>query len=306
VTVFDDPNSTYVGLQQPPVTFPVNDTDFKTVANGFSSVTLVTAYPPAADPSFDFFRFDTTIQIPVYRFPTLDSLALTPVVTPAGPSAAAEWGSSVVVPIDSVLLHDGRLLHEAVDADGNTILEEPLPDGSLQDLPKLFRQLPDGRHRILRVEPGASRPRVLLDVYLRDGKPTAGGTDNHGAPRAGATSKAALPETPPRSAEQNNSASAEASPADSNASLSAAALGGAAWLALPHCDWEQTLDRALAGTGACRMSKPARIARRLRRRLAARSRDCMTPESLTRRVRVGGTVKVGGNSCDAGGGLPFC
>ncbi|MGQ0633411.1 MAG: hypothetical protein ACT4QC_02275, partial [Planctomycetaceae bacterium] len=271
VTEFDDPHSTFIGLQQPAVTFPINDTEFKTVANGWSSVTLTMGAPPTPYPSFDFFRFDAAISIPTALSRDFDSLAYTPVNQPP-PLLNSEWNPSVRSDVDSVILHRGTLVHEVIDADGSTIFKEALPDGAIRDVPKLLRQYPDGRHRILRFEPGETQPRVLIDVFLRDGKPDSGDAGRSEVPRSSATvSPQPAEATLPRSGERPvDRATSEASPtADSDNDLPYAALGAlCCWL--PQHDWEASLDELLTTRRKDRLSKPARIARRLRRRLAAR------------------------------------
>jgi len=52
------------------------------------------------------------------------------------------------------------------------IEDVPLPESDLDNLPQLFKSLPDGRYHIYLKEAGEERIRLLMDVDIRGGKAT--------------------------------------------------------------------------------------------------------------------------------------
>ena len=66
-----------------------------------------------------------------------------------------------------------------IGPDGSTQAEIALDQEVLDDLPgKLFGRLPDGRYIVQLQEPGEDTRRTIMDVQIRNGRPT----DNVGAP----------------------------------------------------------------------------------------------------------------------------
>jgi hypothetical protein len=65
----------------------------------------------------------------------------------------------------------------ASGAEGDDI-NVPDPDQALNDLPKLFSQLPDGRYRVYLSEDG--RTRLVIDVVVRQGRPVDPSEDSNG------------------------------------------------------------------------------------------------------------------------------
>jgi hypothetical protein len=68
-----------------------------------------------------------------------------------------------------------------LDADGKP-LQVNVPDTVLDNLSELFKNFPDGRYKISVIEPGEPRPRLLLDVNLRGGKPADDAEDGDKPP----------------------------------------------------------------------------------------------------------------------------
>lgn len=67
---------------------------------------------------------------------------------------------------------------------GNVIEDVPLQETDLDNLPKLFNSLPDGRYQIYLKEAGEERIRLLMDVDIRGGKATDVTEDQSNQPSA--------------------------------------------------------------------------------------------------------------------------
>jgi hypothetical protein len=157
----------------------------------------------------------------------------------------------------------------------------------LDDLPGLFRKLPDGHYKIMLKEPGERDPRLLLDINLRGGRPedstenvpeTPAGADEGAAPETGWL-PAPMDGLPAVIAALVGSAEELNSPeiaAENAINPPATVVGGTcAAAALASCvgrDWEDRVDEALADAGSQTLSKAARLVRRLRRPAAQRIR----------------------------------
>jgi hypothetical protein len=93
-----------------------------------------------------------------------------------------------------------EVILEVIDPNGNVTDRVVMDESVLDDLPGLFRKLPDGHYRIKLKEAGERAPRLLLDVTLRGGRPenTAEGEpeappgDGAGAPGADAVQEMGL------------------------------------------------------------------------------------------------------------------
>jgi hypothetical protein len=282
VTVHDDPNSTFIGLQQPPSTFPINATDFKTIANGQDAVLTFTNSPGEGLVSVGIFRLDTSVQIPQRLFPPLMMLLYTFDVSSVG-----SIGSSSLVEEAPTYLEarvDSRqALLVTVNTKGGESEPVVLDENVLDDLPGLFRRLPDGRYRLYLREVGEQRLRLLIDVNLRGGKPsddTEGGQDK--PPTAEVDTKEAALAAPStvddlafRPVEFTISHAAAALAHDRDSTDSA---GSITWTAsgetipaiaavlagIRQRSWDERRDEALGATGDDSLSTAARLARRVR------------------------------------------
>ncbi|MGQ0633081.1 MAG: hypothetical protein ACT4QC_00575, partial [Planctomycetaceae bacterium] len=311
VTEFDDPHSTFIGLQQPAVTFPINDTDFKTVANETAAVITFTNAPGEG---IEFIRIDTTLKIPILLFPPLETLVYTPDAVPAA-SNQTEESTSVVSKVDAASLRVRQVFLVVLNAAGEELNRALVDEDVLDDLPGFFRRLPDGRYQVLLKDPGEREARLLIDVTLRGGKPADDSEGNLDKPpteqapapvdsQALPADSAALtaPPSDAGAAEPVPNAAAASDPGPalgvSHTSIerahrlaaafdaidwrrpttgwASAAAGGLALAAvLGQRDWEERVDRALAGPEAGRLSKGARLARRLRRQLRGDGRHAL-------------------------------
>ncbi len=76
----------------------------------------------------------------------------------------------VTAPSEVKVIEVRQLVLNVIAPDG-TVQPVPMSIEVLNDLPSLFKQLPDGRYRLQLTEPGSSQQRVVIDVELRDGRP---------------------------------------------------------------------------------------------------------------------------------------
>jgi hypothetical protein len=184
-----------------------------------------------------------------------------------------------------------------LDPNGKKTDEVEMQEKVLEDLPALFRQLPDGQYQILLKEPGETEQRLLMEFKVRGGKPedVSEGADEaalgaeQGAleiPTAPTTDTAesgepALPgvgAVPAAAGVVNTDSSdvlREARSEDSKTGARAFFAAGA----LASCAagaWEERVDSALAEIGSNSLSKAARLARRLRRPVAADANHRLT------------------------------
>ncbi|HTI50846.1 MAG TPA: hypothetical protein VL475_07845, partial [Planctomycetaceae bacterium] len=287
VTVYDDPNSTFIGLQQPPSTFPINATDFKTIANGQDTVLTFTNSPGEGLVSVGIFRLDTTVQITQRLFPpvtmllyTFDSAGLASV----GSSSLVEEAPTYL----EALVETRQVLLVTVNAKGAESDPVVLDENVLDDLPGLFRRLPDGRYRIYLREVGEQRVRLLIDVNLRGGKPsddTEGGQDK--PPTAESDAKEAAFSGPAivddlawvtipaneqalapiaQIAVGTESADGDISIDPEESIPAAATMLAALGRRRP---WDERVDEALGEARCASLSKAARLARRVRGRSIA-------------------------------------
>ena len=119
-------------------------------------------------------RIDTTPQVPHLVFPTPAP------VTAAPPPTVVSFTNSLVI-------QSGGNMEEATDSEERVvILRVVLPSGKegeavrfpesqLDDLQAVFKKLRDGRYRIYLFEPDTQQLRLVMDVNIREGKPTAPG-----------------------------------------------------------------------------------------------------------------------------------
>jgi hypothetical protein len=307
VTVVDDRNSTFDGLQQQAATFPINPTDFKTIAEGFDSVLTFTNSPGEGFASVGIFRLDTTVQITQRFFPPVTPLLYTFDVVGLSSIDSGGFGREAPTYLEAVI-EARQVLLVTVNPQGVESDPVVLDEGVLDDLPGLFRRLPDGHYRIYLREIGEQRVRLLIDVNLRGGKPADDSETGQDKPP---TAAAEIDDTGVRTADRERSVEAvdhvavNASTSDekftsitqaaSDEEFSSAdalllsadcdvheqksrfALGSVSPLAVGAAvvgvvgggrSWAEKVDTALGSERVVEFSRAGRLARRVRRRFA--------------------------------------
>ncbi len=170
VTVFDDPHSSFTGLQQPPIVIPLNPTDTKTIVNGATSVTTQSTIPGEG---LNFFIniAQIAIVIPQLNLTPPNMLVFTPVavVPQVAQTEAAEETQHV---FEETAVEERQVILKVLDPTGKVTDTVVMDESVLDDLPGLFKKLPDGHYQIFLKEPGEEGERLLLDVMLRGGKPS--------------------------------------------------------------------------------------------------------------------------------------
>jgi len=291
VHVDDDPNISFTGQHQPAVTTPISTTDTHTVGNDFQEVHTVINTPGSGN--FFIPIASIAVVVPVLTYTPVNALAFTP-VTPPVQLQQAQVGEVQVAVFESTAAEERQVILQVMSPDGKVSEEVSMNEQVLDDLPKLFRQLPDGHYKIFVKEPGESGKRLLLDLSLRGGKPADDSTGGQDKPPT--VEDEALEEIGEQDAAFNETIDVEidgvageklmpnrfsargigfvgpALPEEELVESAPATTGAAAILAggaLAGCiaeyDWEERVDAAMAETGAATLSKAARLARRLRR-----------------------------------------
>ncbi len=152
---------------------------------------------------------DSNIYIITLQHSPPTTAAILPVET-LGQSNQSQSEQTLAQQADATNAEERVVVIEALNADGSPLLDahgEPvkvaMSDTVLDRLDELFKDLPDGRYRISVIEPGETKPRILLDVNLRGHKPADDAEENEGKPPASdenasspgsGTPQAALPE----------------------------------------------------------------------------------------------------------------
>ncbi|HEY3967434.1 MAG TPA: hypothetical protein VGM05_22930, partial [Planctomycetaceae bacterium] len=97
--------------------------------------------------------------------------------TPSGPlpqGNQSQAEETITIVADTGAVQERQIVIERLDEEGNVLSEVKLPEAVLDNLDGLFETLKNGRFRISVIEPGESKPRILLDnLNLRGGKPAA-------------------------------------------------------------------------------------------------------------------------------------
>ena len=125
------------------------------------------------------FRIDTTPRVPQLTFPVREVPLFVPNNT--GPMFTAQQnyalgGSSGEAPAASYRYFELRV----IDPEGNESKGYLLPSNVLEDLPGLFRTLPDNHYRIYVVNTETNVPRLVIEVFVRNGKMIDPGDDSEG------------------------------------------------------------------------------------------------------------------------------
>ncbi|MCO6046167.1 PKD domain-containing protein [Aeoliella sp. ICT_H6.2] len=265
-----------------PISVVIRDDDFSmstTLAIGQSNIETVLVGQPGTEAAK--FAIDTTPDIPAIEFPQLNE---TPQVVETASSYVSltqtnnieSGGGEVSATTERffrlhVVLPDGRML-EGIR----------LPDGVMDDLPALFARLPDNHYRIFFVRSDSQSERLVLDVVLRDHRPTDPADASDGTRDRPPTedlqqpaeqqqppgeANEDIPQTPaPQAPAAGNAAPADMAPADAldeqtsappaidtqntsstaRRAAAASALAAAAVVLDPKTDWAVRLDRAFA------------------------------------------------------------
>ncbi|WP_339728232.1 LamG-like jellyroll fold domain-containing protein [uncultured Gimesia sp.] len=112
---------------------------------------------------------DTTPQVPQLLFPETEA------VLDATSNQQSVFTAKDTLSIESAIQEANKNVERLVflrilAPNGNTIEDVPLDESDLDNFPKLFKSLPDGRYQIYLKEAGEERIRLLMDVDIRNGK----------------------------------------------------------------------------------------------------------------------------------------
>ncbi len=110
------------------------------------------------------------IVINLIQFSPPNTLALSPVIVPVQSAQTLTVAERSVV-FEETAIEERQVILEVIGPDGKVTDRVQMEEDVLDDLPGLFRKLPDGHYKILLKEPGERSPRLLLDVTLRGGRP---------------------------------------------------------------------------------------------------------------------------------------
>jgi hypothetical protein len=129
------------------------------------------------------------------------TLITTAVVVTADVAQQVDLGQTsqnfVLATSETSLIDERQVLLQVLDPrdPGRVVEEVVLREDVLDDLPGFFRRLPDGHYRIQLREPGEKRLRLIIDVEIRQGKPSSGTDEGQDKPPTGETrlQKVAVP-----------------------------------------------------------------------------------------------------------------
>ncbi|QDT88852.1 LamG-like jellyroll fold domain-containing protein [Gimesia algae] len=112
---------------------------------------------------------DTTPQVPLLIFPQQE------VILDSTSNFQSIFTNKETQLIDSAINEANKNVERLVflrilAPNGDVIDDVPLQESDLDNLPKLFKTLPDGRYQIYLKEAGEERVRLLMDVDIRNGK----------------------------------------------------------------------------------------------------------------------------------------
>ncbi|MBI3864664.1 MAG: hypothetical protein HY290_22530, partial [Planctomycetia bacterium] len=118
-----------------------------------------------------------TIDSNIYISKPQQSVAPSASAAPTGPppqGSQTQAADAVARAGDTSTAEERQVIIQRLDDDDNVLSEVRMPESILDNLDGLFDTLKNGRFRISVIEPGESKPRVLLDnVNLRGGKPAS-------------------------------------------------------------------------------------------------------------------------------------
>ncbi|BBO35970.1 hypothetical protein PLANPX_5582 [Lacipirellula parvula] len=163
------------------LTVQVFDDDFDTpgvVAIGASNIETVDISQPGL--GAEKFRIDTSPQVAILTFPDRQ-------VVPLLPTAAESRLVTIITTDDGGGGGDTRAASErylelcVINPDGTTGQRFRLPSNVLNNLPALFKNLPDNHYVIYLVQSETNARRLVIDVFVRNGKLIDPGDDSEGA-----------------------------------------------------------------------------------------------------------------------------
>ncbi len=232
-----------------PISVVIRDDDFSnpaTIAVGQSNIeTVLIGQPGTEDAKF---AIDTTPEIPIIEFPRLEEVVVQSEMvtnfvdqsnTIAFDSASTELSASTERFFRlHVVMPDGRML-EGIR----------LPDDALDNLPALFARLPDNHYRIYQVRGDSNSTRLVLDIVVRNHRPTDPTESSEGS-----RDRPTTDDSPTQDVSDEGEAGPQASivhpigPASPSRTTAggAMALTATALLLNPKTDWAVRLDRAFA------------------------------------------------------------
>jgi hypothetical protein len=214
------------------------------------------------------FRIDTTPQVPALTFPVRAEAPVLPFN--AGANVAFQQNVEIYSTSgDTQAVADRYVELRVIDAEGKEGPGYRLRPEVLQDLPGLFRSLPDNHYAIYVVNMETNTSRLVIEVYVRNGKLIDPGDDSEGTrdrpptdeqstePAANApeseikeqTDQQAAPAAAVRPAPEfptRESASAAAKPAFPNHAARWATLAVGLTASASSQNWAKQVDQALA------------------------------------------------------------
>ena len=125
-------------------------------------------------------RIDTTPQVPRLVFPR--PAAAIPLLPSNPVSLDNSSGADISAAVgDTKAIGQRYFVLHTISPQGAQGAGFRLPDDALQDLPGLFRKLPDNRYAIFLVRPETGTRRLVLEVNVRNGRVIDPGDDSDGA-----------------------------------------------------------------------------------------------------------------------------
>jgi hypothetical protein len=125
------------------------------------------------------FRIDTTPQVPSLTFPARPELLVLP--NNSGANVAFQQNVEIYSTSgDTQAVADRYVELRVIDAEGKEGPGYRLRPEVLQDLPGLFRSLPDNHYAIYVVNMETNTSRLVIEVYVRNGKLIDPGDDSEG------------------------------------------------------------------------------------------------------------------------------
>lgn len=125
------------------------------------------------------FRIDTTPRVPQLTFPVRSEPIF--VVNNAGVTFATQQTFEIGGTSGEAMVAADRYFElYVIDANGNETDVGRLPSNVLDDLPGLFRSLPDNHYAIYVVNTETNVPRLVIEVFVRNGRMIDPGDDSDG------------------------------------------------------------------------------------------------------------------------------
>ncbi|MBX3434714.1 MAG: PKD domain-containing protein [Pirellulales bacterium] len=179
------------------ITVKIRDDDFHTpgvIQQGESNVQFVVISNPGTGQ--EFFFVELTARPPAIQFPprTDSGSAPTESVPPVQSRTAFDQRGAA----GEAKVGDERYFElRVIEPDGSQSAGYRLPNDAISDLPGLFRNLPDNRYAIYLVQPQTGSRRLVIEVFVRNGKLIDPGDDTEGARDRPPTDDAAKPHAEP-------------------------------------------------------------------------------------------------------------